>query len=88
MKDDDKATGDWEEESDVGDDDDDEAILRKFADDTKSARIVEGEEGARIMQREIEDMEGWARKWAMSFNVEKCKVMHVGRTNPWFKYKM
>ena len=30
----------------------------------------------------------WARTWGMEFNIEKCKVMHMGRTNPKFKYTM
>ena len=24
----------------------------------------------------------WAEDWCMEFNVKKCKVMHVGRSNP------
>ena len=36
------------------------------------------------MQEEERRMEGWAEKWKMTFNSEKCKVMHVGSGN--FKY--
>ena len=28
----------------------------------------------------------WADKWKMEFNVRKCKLMHVGRSNANFKY--
>ena len=62
--------------------------MRKFADDTKMARVVEGEEEAGKLQADITSMEGWAREWAMCFNIEKCKVMHVGRKNPRYAYKM
>ena len=30
----------------------------------------------------------WADKWGMSFNVSKCKVMHVGRNNQEYEYTM
>ena len=33
-------------------------------------------------------MEEWAEKWKMEFNVGKCKVMHVGRRNEGYDYKM
>ena len=30
----------------------------------------------------------WAKDWGMEFNVDKCKIMHVGRNNPQFEYSM
>jgi ribonucleases P/MRP protein subunit RPP40 len=30
----------------------------------------------------------WSTKWGMLFNVAKCKVMHVGRSNPNSDYVM
>ncbi len=30
----------------------------------------------------------WAEDWGMQFNAEKCKVMHVGRSNQRFQYNM
>ena len=30
----------------------------------------------------------WSNDWQMTFNVDKCKVMHVGRTNLHSKYYM
>ena len=27
-------------------------------------------------------------KWEMEFNTDKCEIMHVGRRNPGFEYKM
>ena len=30
----------------------------------------------------------WADKWGMSFNVSKCKVMHVSRNNQEYEYTM
>ena len=65
-----------------------EFFTRKFADDTKMARVVEEEEDAAALQRDIDAMMKWAKTWGMVFNVEKCKVMHVGRQNRKHQYRM
>ena len=62
------------------------ALVWKFADDTKAAKIIETEEDGRHMQTIIDSFGAWAKKWGMSFNVKKCKVLHVGRTNPRYQY--
>ena len=64
------------------------AFLRKFADDTKIAKVVETENDAVALQRDVDTLVEWARKWEMTFNVEKCKVLHVGRRNKKFEYRM
>ena len=64
------------------------AFIRKFADDTKIARIIETEEDAELLQKDIDAMVEWAKNWAMKFNVAKCKVLHVGRNNREYEYKM
>ena len=69
----------------------DEAIrtfLRKFADDTKLARIIESINDAILFQQDIDSLVEWAIKWAMVFNELKCKVMHLGRNNPKTVYTM
>ena len=30
----------------------------------------------------------WSEKWQMPFNTNKCKVMHLGRSNSQFQYLM
>jgi len=40
------------------------------------------------MQDDLDRLMEWADKWQMKFNVSKCKVMHVGLTNPRFLYTM
>ena len=52
------------------------ALLKKFADDTKMARLVENDAQAAEMQKDIDTLEAWAKTWKMRFNVKKCKVMH------------
>ena len=62
--------------------------MKKFADDTKMARLVENDAQAAEMQKDIDTLEAWAKTWKMRFNVKKCKVMHVGRKNKRYEYKM
>ena len=64
------------------------AFLRKFADDTKLAQPIKSLEDAERFQRDIDNLCKWAHEWAMEFNTDKCKVMHVGRNNPRHKYQM
>ena len=52
------------------------------------ARLVGNKAQAEEMQRDIEALEAWAKTWKMRFNVKKCKVMHVGRKNERFEYRM
>ena len=65
-----------------------EALVWKFADDTKAAKVIESEEDGRKVQAIIDSLAAWAEKWGMAFNVKKCKVLHVGRTNPKFRYTL
>lgn len=65
-----------------------ELIAKLFADDTKVAQVVETNEDAERLQRIIDELSKWAKEWAMTFNVKKCKVMHVGNKNPRKKYTM
>ena len=34
------------------------------------------------LQRDMDRLSNWSRKWLLSFNVAKCKTMHVGYNNP------
>ena len=72
-------------------DDIDETItsfLRKFADDTKMARVVENDQEANEFQEDICKLGRWAEKWKMSFNTSKCKIMHLGLHNKKYDYVM
>ena len=65
-----------------------EALEKLFADDSKVAKRVSGEEDAKKLQADIDLFAAWAEAWGMQFNVSKCKVMHVGRKNPRLQYTM
>jgi hypothetical protein len=63
-------------------------ILRKFADDTKLGQEVTREEDRDRLQQALDESCLWAERWGMQFNVFKCKVMHMGTSNPGYQYHM
>ena len=64
------------------------SFLNKFADDTKVAKAIHGLEDNEELQAELDNLWSWACKWQMKFNVDKCKIMHTGRTNPKLPYTL
>ena len=40
------------------------------------------------LQNALNNLMEWSQKWGMQFNVDKCKIMHMGRTNPAYEYTM
>ena len=34
-----------------------------------------------MLKQDLHELEEWARKWKMSFNVNKYKIMHLGYDN-------
>jgi hypothetical protein len=63
-------------------------FIVKFADNTKRMKLIESEEDRDKMQRSLDLLVRWADEWGMVFNVDKCKVMHLGRHNPMYEYYM
>jgi len=45
-------------------------------------------EDAHRLQEDIDRIGEWCETWHMKLNVEKCRVMHIGRKNPRIKYYM
>ncbi len=64
------------------------STLSKFADDTKLAGLVESLEQSRVLQSDLDRLRDWALEWDMQFNIDKCKVMHVGAKNSGIEYMM
>ena len=71
--------------------------LSLFADDSKVfTRIVDISNankehtnvGTEILQQDLNCVIEWANKWKMEFNVDKCKIMHLGKKNPKNIYNM
>ena len=62
--------------------------LAKFADDTKIGGKIKNSKDHKRIQDDLDKLSAWANNWYMSFNVNKCKVMHIGTNNPKNKYRM
>src|SRR5579872_4976179 len=62
--------------------------LAKFADGTKLCKQVASLEDVAALQRDLDSLHEWAADWQMSFNVDKCAVMHVGHSNKCNQYKL
>ena len=60
-----------------------------FADDSKiycrvpryGSDINDLDSAENILQKDLNELQKWATKWKMAFNVNKCKVMHLGYGN-------
>jgi hypothetical protein len=65
-----------------------EVLIKKFADDTKGAKIIQKQEDNHKLQEALDCLCEWAEKWGMSFNYGKCKIMHIGKNNPRHEYFM
>ena len=56
-----------------------------FADNTKLFRRISRNNSVddiSSMQRDIDSLVLWSNKWQLSFNVSKCKFLHLGRSAP------
>ena len=62
--------------------------ISKFADDTKIMSKVTSTSQWQELQCDLNKLTRWAEKWQMKFNIEKCKVLHIGSNNVQAKYVM
>ena len=58
-----------------------ECNIATFADDTKLGYKADNITHTLKLQRDLDRIVAWATKWNMTFNVDKCKVIHVGANN-------
>ena len=56
-----------------------------FTDDTK---LYDSANNYANLQKDLLILEKWSDKWKLHLNVDKCKVMHIGKLNPKFDYSM
>ena len=57
-------------------------VTRLFAYDSKIVSSIKGEMNINKLQNDLFAVRDWCRTWGMRLNVEKCKVMHFGKSNP------
>ena len=55
--------------------------ISKFADDTKMCRNIDSDDDAKMLQEDLRKLFQWSVDWQMLFNIDKCSVMHVGKSN-------
>ena len=54
--------------------------FKMYADDCKIIGVIESNHDIIKLQTDIDEAVKWSHTWLMSFNVDKCKVMHTGRS--------
>src|SRR5215813_14516578 len=62
--------------------------LSFFADDANVMRVVNGKDEANLLQQDLDLMSEWTRQWDMSFNIDKCQIMHFGYGNQSAHYNL
>jgi len=62
--------------------------LSKFADDTKLYSCVSSQSQIESLRNDLASLFKWSMDWQMLFNLDKCKVMHFGRSNIKADYRM
>ena len=64
------------------------ASVSKFADDTKLIHPAGSDSDIQDMQSSIDHLQKWAEEWQMTFNADKCGVMHAGYHNQHHTYHL
>jgi ribonucleases P/MRP protein subunit RPP40 len=62
--------------------------LSKFADDTKLFNSVADTLEVEKLRDDLKRVYQWSLDWQMLFNADKCTVMHMGRSNLKFDYRL
>ena len=57
-------------------------VSKLFADDTKLYRTVDSYGDSNMLQMDLYELDNWSESWQMKFNIQKCKVLHLGKKNP------
>ncbi|XP_071954278.1 uncharacterized protein [Antedon mediterranea] len=58
-----------------------------FADDTKMFNVVH-ENRNDTVQNDLKALSDWSKRWQLKFNINKCKVIHYGNSNPQMQFTM
>ena len=58
-------------------------VIKMFADDVK---MIVNPAQLQSIQNDLKLLQEWEINWLLKFNIEKCKVLHMGKSNPNHKY--
>jgi ribosomal protein S20 len=56
------------------------SFIYMYADDTKMFRQINDQSDTVALQNDLDKLVKWADEWQLHFNVNKCKVMHIGKS--------
>ncbi|XP_065665619.1 uncharacterized protein LOC136087041 [Hydra vulgaris] len=56
--------------------------------DTKIMSAITNESNSNVLQKDLNKLLDWSNKCLITFNGDMCKVMHIGKLNPQFNYKL
>ncbi|KAJ7404092.1 hypothetical protein WISP_147329 [Willisornis vidua] len=65
-----------------------ECTMRKIADDRKLGRVAGKPEGCAAIQWDLDSLKNWAERNPMRLNKDKCRVLHLGKNNPKYQYRL
>ena len=63
-------------------------IVSMFADDTKLYTVLPDSNSNLKLNNDLANMQTWSSRMQMTFNIEICKVLHLGNNNPNHQYTM
>jgi len=52
-------------------------IIALYVDDCKTSRIIDLVEDQNLFQQDLDNLNNWSIRNAMTFNVKKCKIMRI-----------
>ena len=52
-----------------------------FAEDANIFKNVRSNDDNKKLQDDLDSLTEWSSRWQLPFNVEKCKILHIGRKN-------